>query len=188
MLGVAVAAAAIAATALLSATAGASPKTTKLTKVTLQLKWVTQAQFAGYYAAQQQGYYKEAGLDVNIKVGGPNITPEQVVVGGGADIGLDWLPNLLREPREGRRARLGRAGLRPQRHDGAHVEVERDQHDQEDGGQDGRRLVLREPAGAVRGAEEERHRPEQLEGRHDLQPAVRHERVPQQARSTLRRR
>ena len=56
---------------------------------------MTQAQFAGYYAAAAQGYYKEAGLDVNLKVGGPNITPEQVVVGGGAEIGLDWLPNLF---------------------------------------------------------------------------------------------
>ncbi len=80
------------ATTLLSTTAGAAPK---LTKVTLQLKWVTQAQFAGYYAAVAQGYYKQAGLDVNLKVGGPNITPETVVVGGGADIGLDWLPNLF---------------------------------------------------------------------------------------------
>jgi NitT/TauT family transport system substrate-binding protein len=67
----------------------------QLTKVTLQLKWVTQAQFAGYYAALQKGYYKRAGLDVKIKVGGPNITPEQVVIGGQADIGLDWLPNLF---------------------------------------------------------------------------------------------
>ena len=79
-------------------TAGASPtrhSSTKLTKVTLQLKWVTQAQFAGYYAALQKGYYKKAGLDVKIKVGGPSITPEQVVIGGGADLGLDWLPNLF---------------------------------------------------------------------------------------------
>jgi NitT/TauT family transport system substrate-binding protein len=67
----------------------------KLTKVTLQLKWVTQAQFAGYYAALEKGYFKQAGLDVKIKVGGPNITPEQVVIGGQADIGLDWLPNLF---------------------------------------------------------------------------------------------
>src|SRR5437773_7011720 len=86
------AAAAIATTATLTASAGASAK---LTKVTLQLKWVTQAQFAGYYAAAAQGYYKAAGLDVNIKIGGPTITPETVVVGGGADIGLDWLPNLF---------------------------------------------------------------------------------------------
>ena len=95
------AAAAIAASALLSASAGASTKTTKLTKVTLQLKWVTQAQFAGYYAAAAQGYYKAAGLDVNLKVGGPSITPETVVVGGGADIGLDWLPNLLATDEKG---------------------------------------------------------------------------------------
>ena len=94
VLSVVVAATAIAAT-VLSTTAGASPKTTKATKVTLQLKWVTQAQFAGYYAAKDQGYYDKAGLDVNLKVGGPNITPEQVVIGGGADIGLDWLPNLF---------------------------------------------------------------------------------------------
>jgi len=92
LLGLVLSFAAIITAAVLSTSAGASPKATK---VTLQLKWVTQAQFAGYYAAAQQGYYKNAGLDVNIKVGGPNITPEQVVIGGGADIGLDWLPNLF---------------------------------------------------------------------------------------------
>jgi NitT/TauT family transport system substrate-binding protein len=75
--------------------ATASTHSQKLTNVTLQLKWVTQAQFAGYYAAAAQGYYKQAGLNVKIKVGGPNITPEQVVLGGQADFGLDWLPNLL---------------------------------------------------------------------------------------------
>jgi NitT/TauT family transport system substrate-binding protein len=82
----------------LSTTAGAKTRgrtSTKLTKVTLQLKWVTQAQFAGYYAALANGYYKNAGLDVKIKVGGPTITPENVVVGKQADIGLDWLPNLF---------------------------------------------------------------------------------------------
>jgi NitT/TauT family transport system substrate-binding protein len=70
----------------------ASPK---LTKLTFQLKWVTQAQFAGYYAAQAKGYYKKAGLDVNIRVGGPDIIPEQVVAGGQAQLGLDWLPSLM---------------------------------------------------------------------------------------------
>jgi NitT/TauT family transport system substrate-binding protein len=64
-------------------------------KVTLQLKWVTQAQFAGYYAALEKGYYDEEGLDVTIKVGGPDITPEQVVASGGAHFGLNWLPSLL---------------------------------------------------------------------------------------------
>ena len=81
--------------AIWGATASAAPKQQKLTKVTLQLKWVTQAQFAGYYAALAQGYYKNAGLDVKIKIGGPSITPETVVVGKQADFGLDWLPNLF---------------------------------------------------------------------------------------------
>ena len=53
-----------------------------MTKVTLQLKWVPQAQFAGYYAALDMGYYKQAGLDVTLKNGGPNIIPEQVVASG----------------------------------------------------------------------------------------------------------
>jgi NitT/TauT family transport system substrate-binding protein len=78
-----------------AAGAGASPATQAKTKVTLQLKWVTQAQFAGYYAAKAKGYYSQAGLDVRIKVGGPDIAPEQVVAGGGAEFGLDWLPSLL---------------------------------------------------------------------------------------------
>ena len=68
---------------------------TKLDNVTVQLKWVTQAQFAGYYAAAAQGYYKANGLNVKLKVGGPDITPEQVVASGQAQFGLDWLPSLL---------------------------------------------------------------------------------------------
>ncbi len=75
--------------------AGASTKSQKLTKVTLQLKWVTQAQFAGYYAAKAKGYYKAQGLDVRIKPGGPSIIPEQVVAGGQAEFGIDWLSSLM---------------------------------------------------------------------------------------------
>jgi NitT/TauT family transport system substrate-binding protein len=78
-----------------AAVASAAPKKQQLTKVTLQSKWVVQAQFAGYYAALAKGYYKKAGLDVKIKVGGPSITPETVVAGKQADFGLDWLPNLF---------------------------------------------------------------------------------------------
>src|SRR6476646_9689785 len=78
-----------------AAGAGASTGKSSKTKVTLQLKWVTQAQFAGYYAAKAKGYYDKAGLDVKLKVGGPDIIPEQVVAGGGAQFGLDWLPSLL---------------------------------------------------------------------------------------------
>ena len=93
----ALAAAAVAAIAL-TAGAGASPRVPKraqLTKVTLQLKWVTQAQFAGYYEAKAKGYYAQQGLDVTIKAGGPQIIPEQVVAGGQAQFGIDWLSSLM---------------------------------------------------------------------------------------------
>jgi NitT/TauT family transport system substrate-binding protein len=64
-------------------------------KATLQLKWVTQAQFAGYYAALDQGYYAAENLDVTIRPGGPDIAPEQVVAGNQAEFGINWLANLL---------------------------------------------------------------------------------------------
>jgi NitT/TauT family transport system substrate-binding protein len=63
--------------------------------VTLQVKWVTQAQFAGYYVAAAKGYYKDADLDVTIKPGGPDIAPETVIAGGGADVIVDWLAAAL---------------------------------------------------------------------------------------------
>ena len=63
--------------------------------VTLQLKWVTQAQFAGYYVAQAQGFYEEEGLDVTILPGGPDVAPTQVIAGGGADVVIDWMPSAL---------------------------------------------------------------------------------------------
>ncbi len=64
-------------------------------KVALQLKWVTQAQFAGYYVAKDNGFYKAEDLDVEIKPGGPDIAPAQVLAGGGADVVLDWMPSAL---------------------------------------------------------------------------------------------
>jgi NitT/TauT family transport system substrate-binding protein len=67
----------------------------ELDEVTLQSKWVVQAQFAGYYAAKDQGYYEDEGLDVTIRPGGPDIVPEQVVLGGQAEFGIDWLDSLL---------------------------------------------------------------------------------------------
>ena len=60
-------------------------------EVTLQLKWVTQAQFAGYYVAKDKGFYEEENLDVTIKSGGPDIAPEQVIAGGGADVITTWM-------------------------------------------------------------------------------------------------
>lgn len=64
-------------------------------KVTVQLKWVPQAQFAGYYVAQAKGFYKEAGLDVTIKPGGPDISPVQVIAGKSADAIVNWMPDAL---------------------------------------------------------------------------------------------
>lgn len=70
-------------------------------KVTLQLKWVTQAQFAGYYVAKDKGFYEEEGLDVEIKPGGPDISPVQVLAGGGADVVVDWMPDALANREKG---------------------------------------------------------------------------------------
>ncbi|WP_026480306.1 ABC transporter substrate-binding protein [Ahrensia sp. 13_GOM-1096m] len=64
-------------------------------KLTLQLKWVTQAQFGGYYVAKDKGFYEEADLDVEIKPGGPDIAPPQVIAGGGADVVVEWMPAAL---------------------------------------------------------------------------------------------
>ena len=63
--------------------------------VTIQLKWVTQTQFAGYYVAQDKGFYEAEGLNVTIKAGGPDIGPMSVLAGGGADVAVDWMPSAL---------------------------------------------------------------------------------------------
>ena len=70
-------------------------------KFTLQTKWVTQAQFAGYYVALENGYYDDEGLDVTIKSGGPDIAPPQVMAGGGADILIEWMPEALASREKG---------------------------------------------------------------------------------------
>src|SRR5258707_13306489 len=64
-------------------------------KVTIQLKWVSQAQFAGYFVAKEKGFYKDAGLDVTIKPAGPDVAPPQVIAGGGAEVVVDWKPSAL---------------------------------------------------------------------------------------------
>jgi len=66
------------------------------TKVKLQLQWFTQAQFAGYYAAVDQGCYAEAGLDVEIlQLPSVEISPIDVLASGGADFALSWVPKAL---------------------------------------------------------------------------------------------
>ena len=66
-----------------------------LDEFTIQLKWVTQAQFAGYFVALEKGFYEDAGLDVTIKPGGPDIAPPQVIAAGGADVVVEWMPAAL---------------------------------------------------------------------------------------------
>ncbi len=66
-----------------------------LTPVTLQLQWVAQAQFAGYYAAVAQGYYKDEGLDVRIKEAGADTVPITSVTKGEADYAISWVPKVL---------------------------------------------------------------------------------------------
>ena len=87
----------LALTLALTACSGAATTAAPATpdKVSLQLKWVTQAQFAGYFAALDQGYYTAQNLDVTILQGGPNVAPEQVVASKGAQFGLDWMGSLL---------------------------------------------------------------------------------------------
>lgn len=70
-------------------------------KFTLQLKWVTQAQFAGYYVAKDKGFYEEEDLDVEIKPGGPDIAPPQIIAGGGADVIIEWMPAALASREKG---------------------------------------------------------------------------------------
>ncbi|HJL66704.1 MAG: ABC transporter substrate-binding protein [Arenicellales bacterium] len=70
-------------------------------KVTLQLKWVTQAQFAGYFVAKDKGFYAAENLDVTLKPGGPDVAPPQVIAGGGADVIIDWMPAALASREKG---------------------------------------------------------------------------------------
>ena len=71
------------------------------TAVKLQLQWVTQSQFAGYFAAVDQGFYAEQCLDVTILEGAVDIVPQQVVASGQAEFGLAWVPKVLASRAEG---------------------------------------------------------------------------------------
>jgi NitT/TauT family transport system substrate-binding protein len=82
-----------------TAAAAAAPAPEEMTDVQVQMQWVTQAQFAGYYAALAQGYYEELGLNVELLEGSVDIVPAPVVASGGADFGVSWVPRAL-VPRE----------------------------------------------------------------------------------------
>ncbi|GAA4733721.1 ABC transporter substrate-binding protein [Isoptericola chiayiensis] len=91
---------AAAAALALTACAGEDEPTTsgdgeELTPVTLQLQWVAQAQFAGYYAALDQGFYEDAGLDVTIQEAGTDTVPIDVLAAGDADYAISWVPKVL---------------------------------------------------------------------------------------------
>jgi NitT/TauT family transport system substrate-binding protein len=73
----------------------------KLTTVKLQLQWFTQAQFAGYFAAVDQGYYKDAGLNVQILEGGTDIVPQTQLAQGHADYAIAWVPKALQSREQG---------------------------------------------------------------------------------------
>jgi NitT/TauT family transport system substrate-binding protein len=87
------AASASAGSATTSASGSTAPKA--MTKVKLTLQWVTQAQFAGYYAAMEKGYYKDAGIDLTIQPGGPDINPIQLIVSGDTDLAIQPFGNVL---------------------------------------------------------------------------------------------
>ncbi len=73
----------------------------EVTPLTLQLQWVVQSQFAGYFAARDQGFYADQCLDVTILEGAVDIVPQQVVASGQADLGLAWVPKVLASNAEG---------------------------------------------------------------------------------------
>lgn len=66
-----------------------------LTPVKLQLQWLTQAQFSGYYAALDQGYYEDEGLDVEIIPSGGDIVPQDALANGEVDYAIAWVPKVL---------------------------------------------------------------------------------------------
>lgn len=86
---------------LIAACGGGDETPTELTPVTIQLQWVTQSQFAGYYAALDQGFYEDEGLDVTILEGAVEIVPQQVVAAGDAQFGVAWVPKMLASREQG---------------------------------------------------------------------------------------
>lgn len=85
----------------LISTGFSAPAAGKLDKVTLQLKWLPQSQFMGYYVADAKGYYKDEGIDITLLPGGSDIIPEQQVFTGVADIGVTWVSSLLKYDEKG---------------------------------------------------------------------------------------
>ncbi|MEJ0011939.1 MAG: ABC transporter substrate-binding protein [Bauldia sp.] len=79
----------------LAAATFAVPQAFAADALSLQLKWVVQAQFDGYIVAKAKGFYKDENLDVTLLPGGPDSNPSQVIAGGGADVIIDWMGDAL---------------------------------------------------------------------------------------------
>ena len=73
----------------------------ELVPVSLQLQWFTQAQFAGYFAAQDKGFYEDMCLDVTIVEGGVEIVPQTQLANGDVDFALAWVPKALASREQG---------------------------------------------------------------------------------------
>lgn len=86
-------------TPAVSETGTTAPST--LDKLTIQLKWLPQSQFMGYYVAAAKGYYEEEGIDITILPGGSDIIPEQQVYNGVADVGVTWVSSLMKYQSQG---------------------------------------------------------------------------------------
>ena len=74
---------------------------TELMPVNLQLQWFVQAQFGGYYAAKDKGFYEEQCLDVTILEGGVDIVPQTQLAQGAADYAIAWVPKALASREQG---------------------------------------------------------------------------------------
>jgi NitT/TauT family transport system substrate-binding protein len=75
--------------------ASGDPDSGELTPVKLQLQWLPQAQFAGYFAAIDQGYFEEEGLEVEIIPSGGDIVPQDALANGDVDFAIAWVPKVL---------------------------------------------------------------------------------------------
>jgi NitT/TauT family transport system substrate-binding protein len=89
---------------ILMAACGPEPTPTPipLEPVSLQLQWVTQAQFAGYYVALDKGWYREEGIDLTINPGGPDLVPVDLVAAGARDFGTTLLADLVVAVQQGK--------------------------------------------------------------------------------------
>jgi len=84
-----------------AASSAAPAACTTPTPVKLQLQWFAQAQFAGYYAAKDKGFYKDQCLDVTIAEGGVDIVPQTELAQGNADFAIAWVPKALASREQG---------------------------------------------------------------------------------------